>query len=74
MESHAIRMKELRSDISENSEPSPGRSYKMHIDDIAIYSCSWEMHLKQFYGILSKLNELNFAVNIKKNVTLQRTI
>ncbi|GBN49957.1 Transposon Ty3-I Gag-Pol polyprotein [Araneus ventricosus] len=52
-----------------NSALSEYREFcKAYLDDIAIFSCDWETHLKHLDVVLSKLTELKFTVNVKKCV------
>ncbi|GFW63048.1 retrovirus-related Pol polyprotein from transposon 17.6 [Trichonephila clavipes] len=39
---------------------------RAYIDDIAIFSKTWEEHLLHLDTVLTKLSELNFTVNLKK--------
>ncbi|GFU32787.1 retrovirus-related Pol polyprotein from transposon 17.6 [Trichonephila clavipes] len=45
---------------------------RAYIDDIAIFSKYWEEHLLHLDTILTKLSELNFTVNLKKCVPLEK--
>ncbi|GBO22082.1 Retrovirus-related Pol polyprotein from transposon opus [Araneus ventricosus] len=50
-----------------NSALSEYREFcKAYLDDIAIFSCDWDTHLKHLDVVLSKLTELKFTVNVKK--------
>ncbi|GBN03453.1 Retrovirus-related Pol polyprotein from transposon opus [Araneus ventricosus] len=52
-----------------NSALSEYREFcKAYLDDIAIFSCDWDTHLKLLNVVLSKLTELKFTVNVKKCV------
>ncbi|GBM10122.1 Retrovirus-related Pol polyprotein from transposon opus [Araneus ventricosus] len=52
-----------------NSALSEYREFcKAYLDDIAIFSCDWDTHLKHLDVVLSKLTELKFTVNVKKCV------
>ncbi|GBO32219.1 Transposon Ty3-I Gag-Pol polyprotein [Araneus ventricosus] len=42
--------------------------YKAYFDDIAIFSCDWDTHLKHLDAVLSKLTELKFTVIVRKCV------
>ena len=41
---------------------------KAYLDDIAVFSCDWNTHLKHLDSVLSKLTDLKFTVNVKKCV------
>ncbi|GBM81534.1 Retrovirus-related Pol polyprotein from transposon opus [Araneus ventricosus] len=52
-----------------NSALSEYREFcKAYLDDISIFFCEWDTHLKHLDAVFSKLTELKFHVNVKKYV------
>ncbi|GBL97285.1 Retrovirus-related Pol polyprotein from transposon opus [Araneus ventricosus] len=51
-----------------NSALSEYPEFCKAFDDIAIFSCEWDMHLKHLDVVLPKLTELKFTVNVMKCV------
>ena len=41
---------------------------KTYLDDVAVFSCDWDTHLKHLDSVLSKFTDLNFTINVKKCV------